>query len=64
MDRTPPTWRKSSKSTTDGECVEVAWPGPAVGVRDSKNSAGANLAVAHAAWNELLVSIKTGELTR
>ncbi|MBB6416081.1 DUF397 domain-containing protein [Streptomyces sp. AK010] len=31
------TWRKSSFSSSGGDCVEVADLGPGVGVRDSKN---------------------------
>jgi len=30
-------WRKSSRSSAQANCVEVAFAGPAVAVRDSKN---------------------------
>lgn len=32
-------WRKSSRSSDTGACVEVAQAPPAAGVRDSKNPA-------------------------
>jgi hypothetical protein len=51
-------WRKSSLSTTDGDCVEVAWPGPVVGVRDSKNRAGGHLSVPPAAFGAFVASLR------
>jgi hypothetical protein len=53
------SWRKSSRSTStgaDGNCVEIAFAGPAVAVRDSKNPDAA-LAVPVAAFAALLGSI-------
>jgi hypothetical protein len=48
-------WRKSSYSgTTNGDCVEVAMNPDAVGVRDSKNTAGPILELAPATWRALL----------
>ncbi|MEO6085157.1 MAG: DUF397 domain-containing protein [Umezawaea sp.] len=48
-------WRKSSYSGSgnDGNCVEVAFAGPAVAVRDSKNT-GAQLAFPTEAWKRFL----------
>jgi hypothetical protein len=36
----PQSWRKSSFSLANGDCVEVAVTADAVAVRDSKNPAG------------------------
>ncbi|MCS0634783.1 DUF397 domain-containing protein [Streptomyces sp. LP05-1] len=47
-----PNWRTSSYSAgTGGECVEVADNGPVVRVRDTKDRAAGELAVAPAAWS-------------
>ena len=51
------TWRKSSRSTAEGNngnCVEVAFADRVVAVRDSKNPAAGNLAVPTAAFAAFL----------
>jgi Domain of unknown function (DUF397) len=56
-------WRKSSYSGGNGGgCVEVArnLPG-AIGVRDSKNPGGPELAFRPAAWSKFTEGIKNGE---
>ncbi len=57
-------WRKSSFSGGNGGgCVEVASNlADAVGVRDSKDPGGPELAFAPAAWAELTVAVKAGHL--
>ena len=44
------TWRKSSYSGSDTNCVEVAPMPGATAVRDSKDRGGGSLAVSRAAW--------------
>jgi hypothetical protein len=57
-------WRKSSFSGGNGgNCVEVASNlADAVGVRDSKDPGGPELAFAPAAWAELTAAVKAGQL--
>jgi hypothetical protein len=43
-DQSSARWRKSSRSSTQTDCVEVAFAGPAVAVRDSRNARGSVLA--------------------
>ncbi|MFF1452559.1 DUF397 domain-containing protein [Streptomyces sp. NPDC058274] len=49
-------WFKSTYSSEEGECLEVAYSGPqfgnvtAVHLRDSKNPAGHHLRVSQEAW--------------
>lgn len=47
-------WRKSSRSTAQANCVEVAFAGPAVAVRDSKNTTGPVLAFPAESWSTFL----------
>lgn len=51
-------WRKSATSATDGSCVEVAWPGRIVAVRDSKNPAGDHLTINPAAHTAFVTILK------
>jgi hypothetical protein len=49
-------WRKSSRSGggSNDNCVEVAFAGTAVAVRDSKNRAAGALAFPEASWKAFL----------
>jgi hypothetical protein len=54
-------WRTSSKSNSQGDCVEVARIREAVGVRDSKDRHGAQLTFAIPDWQTFTDSVKRGE---
>jgi hypothetical protein len=57
-------WRKSSHSSEQGECVELAALPAAFGVRDSKHPHSPHLEVGRSALAGLLSSIKDGSYDR
>ena len=61
QDTTPTRpWRTSSHSTGGNDCVEVAQAGGTCLVRDSKDPAGALLAVSAQTWAVFTGDIKHG----
>ncbi|MEV0209633.1 DUF397 domain-containing protein [Streptomyces sp. NPDC050788] len=56
----PWLWRKSSYSGTNGECVEVAFLGSTVAVRDSRNPNTAVVSLSRASWRAFLGMLRAG----
>ncbi|WP_181721985.1 DUF397 domain-containing protein [Nocardia gipuzkoensis] len=57
------TWFKSSYSSAEKDCVEVAFLGEgSVGVRDSKNPAGPALVFTPSEWDSFTSWIARGDL--
>ncbi|WP_405089843.1 DUF397 domain-containing protein [Micromonospora sp. NBC_01392] len=52
------TWRKSSRSGSNGQCVEVRDRGVMVDVRDSKAPATGMLSFDTAAWGAFVDNLK------
>lgn len=54
-------WRSSSYSGhgNDGNCVEVAYPGPTVAIRDSKSPTTGTLVLSPAAWSHFLAEVSS-----
>ena len=65
-DFTHAVWRKSTWSGDNfGSCVEVAFLGTAVGLRDSKDKGnGAILIVTPGEWGAFLAEARDGEFSR
>lgn len=56
------TWRTSSRSATDGQCVEIAQAPTVTGIRDSKNPTEGRLILTTAQWARFLSQVKNGDL--
>jgi len=54
MDLTHAQWRKSTRSSDQANCVEVAFVPEAVAVRDSKAPDGQTLAFSVPSWSNFL----------
>jgi hypothetical protein len=57
-DMSAAAWRKSSRSGTHGNCVEVGNLPGVVAVRDTKDPHGPALAFAPAAWDAFTANLK------
>jgi hypothetical protein len=58
------SWRKSSHSSANGQCVEVAANvSGMVAIRDSKNADGAALVVPPRAWIAFLAGVRDGDFS-
>lgn len=53
-------WKKSSRSSANGQCVEVADLVDAVALRDSKDPTGPVLVFERATWTSFLTGAKDG----
>jgi hypothetical protein len=69
MDFDQAAWRKSSYSTQNGSCVEIAAglaePGgqsQVIAVRDSKDAAGPRLVFPAAGWRAFIGAVRDGRL--
>jgi hypothetical protein len=55
------SWKKSSRSSSNGQCVETAETPDLIAVRDSKNPDGGMLTFEHAAWTSFVEDVKGGQ---
>jgi hypothetical protein len=61
LDPAGATWRKSSRSGGQGNCVEVAGTPIVIGVRDSKDRSGPVLVFTRSAWQVFVEGVRSGD---
>jgi hypothetical protein len=57
-------WRKSTRSSGNGNCVEFADLGDSVAVRDTKDRGGPTLQFSSDGWRAFVAGAKAGEFDR
>lgn len=62
LDLSRANWRKGTRSNGGGACVEIAFAGRVIAVRDSKNPNGPTLAIPSAAWRSFTAAIKADSI--
>jgi hypothetical protein len=60
MQNVPAVWRKSTFSESNG-CIEVAFVGEQVAIRDSKDRSGPVLTFSPTEWEAFLAGVRRGE---
>ncbi|WP_089155888.1 DUF397 domain-containing protein [Micromonospora sp. NBS 11-29] len=60
MDPSRFTWRKSTRSGSSGNCVEIATPPESVMVRDNKDQQGPTLLFTAYRWASFVQAVKSG----
>ncbi|WP_436525417.1 DUF397 domain-containing protein [Actinoplanes sp. HUAS TT8] len=61
MDLSHLPWKKSTRSSGNGACVEVAIVAEGVAVRDTKDREGGILQFTHEEWTAFIAGAKNGE---
>lgn len=54
-------WKKSSRSASNGNCVEMAVAGEHIAVRDSKNLDVTPLVFSRESWVSFIAAVSAGE---
>jgi hypothetical protein len=64
MDLSGAKWFKSSRSSGNGACVEIAIAEDGVAMRDTKNREGGMLTFTHEEWAAFIGGTKDGEFDK